>query len=186
MKDIYRGTLVRLSAQSSEDMAKAFLKWDRDTEMHRLADSDPAQLWSEKRLKEFLDKDMEKDPPRAYRYSIRTLTEDKLIGATGLVPNWMHGDAWLYIVIGDREYWSKGYGTDTMRLIMQYGFVELNLRRISLGLHAYNERALKTYQKAGFQLEGRTRGEGLRDGVRFDSLWMGILREEWLALQEGK
>jgi RimJ/RimL family protein N-acetyltransferase len=186
MKDIYRGTLVRLSAQSSEDMAKAFLKWDRDTEMHRLADSDPAQLWSEKRLKEFLDKDLEKDPPRAYRYSIRTLTGDKLIGATGLVPNWMHGDAWLYIVIGDRDYWSKGYGTDTMRLIVQYGFVELNLRRISLGLHAYNERALKTYRKAGFQLEGRTRGEGLRDGVRFDGLWMGILREEWLALQEGK
>ena len=66
---------------------------------------------------------------------------------------------------------------------VRYAFVELNVRRISLGLHAYNERALKSYQKVGFQLEGRMRGEGLRDGVRFDSLWMGILREEWLALQ---
>jgi RimJ/RimL family protein N-acetyltransferase len=42
---------------------------------------------------------------------------------------------------------------------------------------------LKSYQKVGFKLEGRTRGDGLRDGVRYDSLWMGILREEWLALQ---
>jgi RimJ/RimL family protein N-acetyltransferase len=71
-----------------------------------------------------------------------------------------------------------------MRLIVQYGFLELNLRRISLGLHAYNERALKSYEKVGFKLEGRMRGEGWRDGVHYDSLWMGILREEWLALQE--
>ena len=62
-------------------------------------------------------------------------------------------------------------------------FIELNLRRISLGLHAYNERALKSYEKVGFKMEGRMRGEGWRDGVRYDSLWMGILREEWLALQ---
>jgi RimJ/RimL family protein N-acetyltransferase len=182
MKDIYRGILVRLSSISAEDLARAFVHWNRDTEMHRLADTDPAQLWSEKKLKEFLEKDLEKDPPRAYRFSVRTLAEDKLIGATGLVPNWVHGDAWAYIVVGDRDYWNKGFGTDAMRLILQYGFIELNLRRISLGLHAYNERALKTYQKVGFQLEGRTRGDGLRDGVRFDGLWMGILREEWFAL----
>jgi len=186
MKDIYRGALVRLSSISAEDMAKAFVQWDRDTEMHRLADTDPAQLWSEKKLKEFFEKDLEKDPPRAYRFSVRSLPDDRLIGAAGLVPNWIHGDAWAYIVVGDRDCWNKGFGTDAMRLILQYGFIELNLRRISLGLHAYNERALKTYQKVGFQLEGRTRGDGLRDGVRFDGLWMGILREEWLALKESK
>lgn len=184
MKDIYRGALVRLASQSAEEMSKAFLKWDRDSELRRLADSDPAQLWSEKRLKEFIEKDMEKDPPRAYRFSIRTLADDKLIGGTSIVPNWMHGDAWIGIVVGDRDYWGKGYGTDAMHLIVQYGFVELNLRRVSLGLHAYNERALKAYQKVGFKMEGRMRGEGLRDGVRFDSLWMGLLREEWFAMQE--
>ncbi len=181
MKDIYRGALVRLSSQSSEDMAKAFLQWDRDTEMHRLADTDPAQLWSEKKLKELFEKDQEKDPPRAYRFSVRTLPDDKLIGATGLVPNWMHADAWVYIVVGDREYWGQGCGTDAMRLIVQYGFIELNLRRITLGLHSYNARALKTYEKVGFKMEGRIRGEGLRDGERYDGFYMGILREEWLA-----
>jgi RimJ/RimL family protein N-acetyltransferase len=71
-------------------------------------------------------------------------------------------------------------------LILQYGFLELNLRRISLGLHAYNERARKSYEKAGFVMEGRMRGEGWRDGVHFDSLWMGILREEWFAQQGAK
>ena len=180
MKNLYRGSLVRLAAISAEDMAKAFVRWDRDTEMRRLADSDPALLWSEKKLKEFFEKDLEKDPPRAYRFAVRTLAEDRLIVATGLVPNLTHGDAWFFIVLGDREYWSKGYGTDAAQLVLQYGFVELNLRRITLGLHSYNERALRSYEKAGFKMEGRMRGEGLRDGVRFDGLYMGILREEWM------
>ena len=74
MKDIYRGTLVRLCNESAEVMARAFLQWDRDTEMHRLADSDPAQLWSEKKLKEFIEKDAEKNE-NAFRFGIRTLAE---------------------------------------------------------------------------------------------------------------
>jgi RimJ/RimL family protein N-acetyltransferase len=97
-----------------------------------------------------------------------------------------HAETWLGISIGERDYWGRGYGTDAMRLAVQYAFVELNLRRVSLGLHAYNERALKSYQKVGFTLEGRMRGEGLRDGVRYDSLWMGVLREEWLRPQVTK
>jgi RimJ/RimL family protein N-acetyltransferase len=87
------------------------------------------------------------------------------------------------VSIGDRDYWGRGFGTDAVRLIVQYGFLELDLRRISLGLHAYNERALKSYEKCGFKMEGRMRGEGWRDGVHYDSFWMGILREEWLAQQ---
>jgi RimJ/RimL family protein N-acetyltransferase len=186
MKDIYRGSLVRLSSDAPETMAKARSKWNQDTEQHRLADNDPAQLWSEKKIKEFMEKRAGANP-NGFRFAVHTLAEDQLIGTVGLwVNSWTHSDAWLGISIGERDYWGKGYGTDAMRLTVQYGFMELNLRRISLGLHAYNERALKSYEKVGFKLEGRMRGEGLRDGIRFDSLWMGILREEWLAQQEAK
>ncbi len=186
MKDIYRGTLVRLSDDSPELLAKAFVRWDRDTEQHRLADSDPAQLWSEKKLKEFLEKRAEANS-KSFRFSIHTLDEDKLIGGVGLwISSWTHAETWLGISIAERDYWGRGYGTEAVRLAVQYAFLELGLRRVSLGLHAYNERALKSYQKIGFKLEGRMRGEGLRDGVRYDSLWMGLLREEWLALAETK
>lgn len=183
MKDIYRGSLVRLASESPEVMAKSFVKWDHDSEAHRLGDSAPARLWSEKKIKEFVEK-RDQDQEKSFRFAIRTHAEDKLIGVTSLwVQRWAHGDAWLGIYIGERDHWSKGYGTDAMRLIVQYGFYELNLRRITLGLHAYNERALKSYLKVGFQLEGCVRGEGLRDGVRYDDLYMGLLRDEWLALQ---
>jgi RimJ/RimL family protein N-acetyltransferase len=180
MKDLYRGTLVRLTSETPEKMAEAFASWDRDTEMHRLADSEPAQFWSQKKLKEFLEKREEQE--QAFRFMIRTMEDDKLIGQVSLwVNSWTHSEAWLGIVIGDRDYWGKGYGTDAMRLIVQYGFMELNLRRISLALHSYNTRALKSYEKVGFKMEGTMRGEVLREGKRTDSFFMGILREEWLA-----
>jgi RimJ/RimL family protein N-acetyltransferase len=185
MKDIYRGELVRLAIESPEVLAKAFSRWGRDTEYHRLADGDPAQLWSEKKIKDWIEKDFEKDPMESVRFSIRTLADDKFIGEISLWFNWQQGDAWVGIVIGEREYWGQGYGSDAMRLIVQYGFDEANLRRVSLALHSYNPRALRSYEKVGFKMEGVLRGETLREGRRTDTYFMGILREEWLAQQAG-
>jgi RimJ/RimL family protein N-acetyltransferase len=184
MKDIYRGELVRLAAEPPELMAKAIMHWDGDTECYRLAGGDPVYVWSEKKTKEFIEKDAEKNESRAIRFSVRTLTDDKLIGNVSLwVNSWAHSEAWVGIVIGEREYWGKGYGTDAMHLIVQYGFMEANLRRISLALHSYNLRALKSYEKVGFIIEGTLRGEILREGRRTDTFFMGILREEWFAMQ---
>ena len=87
--------------------------------------------------------------------------------------------------IGEREFWSKGYGTDMMKLCQQYVFAELGMERLSLGLHEYNPRALRSYEKCGFRLEGRTRQDVMREGRRTNTLWMGILREEWLQMQNG-
>lgn len=185
MRDLYRGQLVRLAVESPEVMAKAFVRWNSDTECHRLADDEPAQLWSEKKIRERIEKQMDQDPNEAFRFSIRTLSEDKLIGYIGLVPNWTHGDAMIGIVIGERDYWDNGYGSDVMRLILQFAFQEANLRRVTLGLYAYNLRALKSYEKVGFKLEGTIRGDSLREGQRSDSFYLGMLREEWLAMQTG-
>ena len=186
MKDLYRGSLVRLSASSPEELARHFARWNQDTEFHRLADDRPARLLSEKKIKENVEREQFSKDPRAYRFSICTLAEENFIGVVGLVPEWAHGDGWLFIFIGDRDYWSKGYGTDAMRLIVQFGFLELNLRRITLALNSYNTRALKTYQKVGFVVEGVQRSDGQREGVRYDGIYMGLLREEWLAQQEAK
>jgi RimJ/RimL family protein N-acetyltransferase len=97
----------------------------------------------------------------------------------------IHNEAWVGIGIGEREFWGKGYGTEMMKLCLQYAFTELNVHRVSLGLHEYNPRALRSYQKAGFRMEGRTRQDLMREGKRYDSLWMGILREEWMQMQTG-
>ncbi len=186
MKDLFRGELVRFTAEEPAARARAEVNWQRDTEFHRLADESPARLMSEKGIKEWFEKQVKKGfEPKRYFFSVRTLDEDKHIGFLSMWVNLVHGEGWVGIGIGDREFWGKGYGTDMMKLCLQYAFTELNLRRMSLGLMEYNPRALRSYEKAGFRLEGRTRSDICRDGKRYDSLWMGVLRDDWLQMQDG-
>ena len=181
MRDLFRGELVRLTFEEPEASAKAEVKWQRDTEFHRLADSDPAQMVSEKKLKERFEKQSETGfKPERHPFSVRTLADDRHIAFFALWLDLIHNEAWVGIGIGEREFWGKGYGTEMMKLCLQYAFTELNVHRVSLGLHEYNPRALRSYEKAGFKLEGHTRQDVLREGKRTNTLWMGILREEWL------
>jgi RimJ/RimL family protein N-acetyltransferase len=182
---LLEGQLVRLTAENPEGMAKKFSTWNLDTEYFRLLDSEPPRLWSEKKWKEWLEKDLEKDEPNNIFFAIRTRQEEKVIGFTGFFDlHWNHGDSLIVIAIGEREYWGKGYGTDALNTLLRYAFQELNLRRASLIVFEYNGRARRSYEKAGFTLEGRIRGAMLRDGQRWDWLIMGVLREDWLRLQE--
>ena len=61
------------------------------------------------------------------------------------------------ILIGEREYWSRGYGEDAVRTICRYGLSELDLHRIGLAVAAFNPRAQRRYEKVGFVVEGRMR-----------------------------
>jgi len=187
MKDLFRGELVRLTTEEPDANASTEIRWQKDTEFHRLASDSPIRLVSEKKYKEKIEKEAEDGfSPRRYAFSIRTLKEDEHIGFAALSVNFVHGEAWLGVGIGDREYWDKGCGTDMMKLCLQYAFTELNVHRVSLGLFEYNPRALRTYEKAGFRLEGRARKEVAREGQRYDTILMGILREEWMDQNENK
>lgn len=187
MRNLFRGELVRFTLEEPETRVKAEARWQRDTEFNRLADSGPSSLASERKIKEWFDKQAEEGfKPDRYSFSVRTLAEDKYIGFLGLWVNLIHGEAWVGLGIGEREYWGKGYGTDMMKLCLQFAFMELGLERVSLGLHEYNPRALRSYEKSGFRMEGRTRGDIMREGRHSDTLWMGILRDEWLQMQNGE
>ena len=181
MKDIFRGELVRVTAEEPDVLLQEEVRWQHDSEFVRLVDSDVLSLSSQKKLKERMEKRIDSGfSPERYPFSVRTLVDDKLIGFFGLYVELTHSNAWVGIGIGDRDFWSKGYGTDAMKLCLQYAFLELALQRVSLGLHGYNTRALRSYEKAGFKMEGYTRQDVLREGKRTNTLWMGILREEWM------
>ena len=180
MKDIYRGSLVRLANDSPEIMAKAFVKWDRDTEQHRLADSDPAMLFSEKKIKDFIEKRAGKNP-QAFPFSIRTLADDKLIGGVSLwVNSWTHADTWVGISIGEREYWGKGYGTEATRLMLDYAFATLDLHSVMLRVYAYNLAGYRAYLKAGFRECGRRRQCKHMGGALWDVIYMECLASEFV------
>ena len=181
MKDIFAGTLVRLSAFDAEEMSKAFTRWDLNSEYMRLLNSSPGPMRSAKSLAKWMEKEFEEISPSAYYFSIRTLADDKLIGELELeVVNWAGGDAFVGLGIGEPDYWSKGYGTDVMNVLLRFAFTEINLRRVTLTVFEYNPRAIRSYEKAGFRHEGRMRGRLHKEGRRWDMLTMGILREEWM------
>lgn len=116
-------------------------------------------------------------------FAIRTLADERLIGLIGLYTIfWLHHEAFMGIHIGERDYWGKGYGTDALQVLLRYGFGELNLRRISLSFLEGNARAMRSYEKCGFRLEGRERHAWAYDGRRWDEIYMGLLRDEWRTM----
>ena len=179
---LFTGNLVRIAAPTPDDFS-IMQKWTENDEYQRLADGDPARPQSVEQIESF-EKDVftSKD---TYFFRIRTLEDDRLIGSMGLFNfRWKDQSAEYGIVIGDSEYWGKGYGSDATQLMLRYCFHELNLHRVSLQVLGYNTRAVKAYEKCGFVKEGVQRQAIKRDGQRWDVLNYAILYDEWVALQE--
>jgi RimJ/RimL family protein N-acetyltransferase len=182
--DLFMGKLVHLTAEDPKVIAETYVRWAKDSEYMRLLDSNVSAPVSVKKIVEWIEKDLEKSTPTEYYFLIRRLEDERLIGAIGLDGSLIpHGEAFIGIGIGERELWGKGYGSDAMRVILRYAFTELNLRRVSLNTFGYNPRAIRSYEKVGFVHEGRLREYLHRSGQRWDVIFMGILRDEWLASQ---
>ncbi len=184
MNDLLTGGLVHLAAVNAQELGKAYAGWNRDSEFKRLAESDPDRLWSAKGIEGWLERKKDPENPNLFCFAIRRSSDGLLIGDGSLdVFRWNDREAFLGIALGDRSFWGKGYGSEALRLLLQFAFMELNLRRVSLTVNEYNPRAIRAYEKTGFVLEGRIRGGLNREGRRWDELHMGILREEWLVSQ---
>lgn len=113
-------------------------------------------------------------------FAIVTLEEDKLIGTVGLENiNNINRSAVLGIFIGDKDYRSKGYGTEAIRLLLDFGFNYMNLHSIKLNLMSANERAFKCYSKCGFKEAGRIRDNVFVNGKYYDTIAMDILDSEF-------
>jgi RimJ/RimL family protein N-acetyltransferase len=97
--------------------------------------------------------------------------------------NWRLRSAEIGILIGDKRYWNKGYGTEAMQVILKHGFETLNLHRMYLRVFQTNPGAIRAYEKAGFIHEGIQRQAEFRNGQYVDVLMMSVLLEEWQARQ---
>lgn len=108
---------------------------------------------------------------------------EKYIGQIDLIKiDWVNRVGTLGIVIGTKENLSKGYGTEAIKLIQEFAFNKLNLNKLDLEVRAYNERAIRCYEKCGFKEEGRIRENFFTDGKYTDTLFMGILKREYEAM----
>jgi RimJ/RimL family protein N-acetyltransferase len=158
-----------------------FVRWFADAETTRyLAGRAPFSLAMEERWFEGL---LARQGTSDYHFVACLVEDGRPIGTVGLHRlDLENGKAEFGISIGEKEVWNRGYGTEALHAICDFGFGALRLERIELEVYEDNARAIRSYEKAGFRPEGRLRRAHFSEGRHFDVLVMSLLRDEWLAL----
>ncbi len=178
-----RGKKVDLVAVSADYLAH-YHKWINDpevTDMLGVAKL-PLSMHDERQwLEQMLDP---KTEGRTFTIITKKGQPIGNIGFNHLTYQNRHGT--MGIVIGEKDLWDEGYGTDAINTLLRFGFEELGLRMIELNLEEGNARALACYKKCGFVLDGRARQHTFHDGKYVDDLHMSVLAEEWLRLSKKK
>lgn len=104
---------------------------------------------------------------------------DQAVGVCGLHDiDFKNRHAMFGITIGVKEFWGQGIGTEATRLIAQHAFDTVNLHRLCLHVYEFNDRAMRIYARVGFRQEGVLRQDTYRDGRYWDTIVMGLLRDE--------
>ncbi len=173
------GQKVRLRHVERTDIP-TFVRWFNDPEVREyLLINRPMSLAEEERWFERLI-----DARDTELFAIEASDGDMPvhIGNLGLHDiNWVNSHTTLGIVIGEKNYWSKGYGSDAIHVALSHAFHTLNLNRVELRVFEDNARGIRAYEKCGFKLEGRLRQIVFRHGRYCDELVMSVLRSEFEA-----
>ncbi len=116
-------------------------------------------------------------------FAVRLLENDELLGNIGFNSlDIVNKNGALGVLIGNPKHQRKGYGTEALKLILDYGFSFLNLRNISLSVFEYNEPAYNLYKKVGFKEVGRLRKALEIMGKTYDVIIMDMLSEEFQSI----
>ncbi|MGB7604602.1 MAG: GNAT family protein [Lutisporaceae bacterium] len=156
------------------------LRWYNDYELNRLAGWSDGKV-SASKLKYNMSRSFGSDPMNLMIDNL----EGKPIGTIQLYEvDEQDKSCKLGVRIGDKDYWSKGYGTDSVKTLVEYAFMKMGLYRVALRVYEFNERAARCYEKCGFKYEGRTRKSAYIDGAYYDEILMGVLKSDFLEISK--
>ena len=178
---IINGERIRLRATEKEDIP-LFLRWVNDAEVaENLLLITPISRYEEENWYESM---MARSPyEHVLVIEVKHSQNQERITPIGncqfLDIDWRSRSSEIGIMIGEKSYWNQGYGTETMRMMLKYGFNTLNLYRIWLRVFEQNKGGIRAYEKAGFQFEGKFRQAEYKHGKYQDVLLMSILKDEW-------
>lgn len=169
------GERIYLSPMCTED-AEKYTKWMNDFKVtdginnsNKLITLESEKKWLEENSK-----------TSNYNFSIIKKENNELIGNCSFHDyDKFYGTATVGIFIGEEENRNKGYGTETLKLLISYGFDYLNLNNIMLTVYSFNENAINCYKKVGFKEIGKRRNAVMLKNKRYDIIYMDIIREEY-------
>jgi RimJ/RimL family protein N-acetyltransferase len=156
-------------------------KWSNDPELRALTGE--TRPMSAAAAEDYFER-IQRDEARVW-FVIEVRATGQVIGETGLLrmfPDWRNTD--LSIIIGEAEAQEKGYGSEAIRLMLDYAFGALGFHRVSIGVVGFNARALHFYEKNGFRREGVQRDGYFYNHTFSDFVMMSILEDEFRDLQK--
>ena len=173
---VLQGDQIYFSTLHKDDLAN-YVRWFSNLEftayLGRLGFAptlEDEQAWFERASKHTNDQ---------VTFAIIEREGDRPIGNVSLMEiDQRHGTATLGIAIGEPDARGRGFGTEAVQLMTEYGFYFLNLWNIKLWYVDFNRRGERAYQKAGFREVGRVRQSCVIGGERYDLVLMDLLRDE--------
>ena len=159
-----------------KDLIPTYLGWINDPEVNRFLTMWGTAMSLEDEEKWYAST----GAPNERLFTIYHRQSMKPIGNTGLHRiDHRHKNCEMGIVLGEKDYWGRGFGTEAVRLVLDFGFIGLGLHSIHLRVLSHNERAIRCYEKAGFKMAGRLRDAFQVGGQYVDHILMDILGSEF-------
>ncbi len=172
------GDRVTLRPLEREDLP-LIRKWANDSELRALTgDVTPMSAAEADAYFERIQQDRDR-----VWFVIVARETGRVIGECGLLRlfyPWRNTD--LSIILGEKDIWGQGYGTEAITLLLDYAFGALALHRVSIGVVGFNERALRFYEKVGFRREGVQRDSYYHNHTFSDFVMLSLLEDEFRAL----
>jgi len=174
------GQLVTLRDVQMDDLPTVW-EWENDSEMGLYLNADPGKRMSmdevHRRYHQY------RTDPTSGLFIICRL-DGAPIGMLGFDRLYRDiGSCRLFIGIGVKDHWGQGYGTDAMRVVLRYFFREVLLRKVQLSCYDFNTRAIASYRKCGFEVEGVRRNIAYVHGEWCDSIEMAITIDQFNSLE---
>lgn len=170
---IIEGKRIYLRRLREEDVDGPYAKWMKDPEVTQYLESRFSKNSRASILKFVRGMLASKD---VLFLAIILKDGNRHIGNIKLGPiNTAHSSAEIGIMIGEKDCWGKGYGSEAITLLKDYAFNELKIHKITAGCYSNNRGSAKAFEKAGFKLEGVRKsqyrhGKGYVDGMLFGAL----------------
>ena len=174
--EVLVGSKISLIPFKKESISERYIGWLNDPEVNRFLEVRFVHQTYETVLayvSSFYG-DAEK-----YMWGVYPNNTDNLIG-TATLSNIVrhHGSGIIGLMIGEKEYWGKGYGTEIIKLVVDYAFKKLSLHKVTAGAVAANKSSIKAFQKASFEIEGRAKSHLHLDGKYYDAVYLGRIKED--------
>jgi RimJ/RimL family protein N-acetyltransferase len=173
----FSGKKIRLRPYDRADI-DAILELINDESIKQYLMPGVALMFNRKDEENFIDSQSALSPER-HSFAIERISDGAYLGGCGFVGiDWKSRHGKVGIFLGER-FTGKGYGSEAMELLINFGFWEMNLNKIKLEVYSFNPRAIRVYEKLGFETEGVFKQELFRHGSYHDVISMALFRRDW-------